>query len=115
MTKRPDIGALRQRVTIYNTTRVEDGAGGFTRSDPSEATKIGTYWANIKPVKAKQITQAEQHVEVVTHEVLVRHNAAFADGQTLIHRSRTMFIVTVVDPDQKQEWMKLMVREGGPV
>lgn len=114
MSRRPDVGALRQRVSIYNITRVDDGAGGFTRSDPSGGTLIGTFWANLKPVGAKEITQASQHVERVTHMALVRYNSAFQDGQTLRHRGVDMYIVSVVDPDNLKEWLRLLLREGGP-
>ncbi len=111
---RSDVGHLRQRITFYNTTRVDDGAGGFTRSDPSGATEIGTFWAKIEPASTREITRAQQHEESISHKVLVRYNAAFTDGQTIKHRGNFMYVVTVVDPTHKKEWLHLMVREGGP-
>jgi hypothetical protein len=39
-----DIGKMRHRVTLYTVTRVDDGAGGFERQDPSVPTELGTFW-----------------------------------------------------------------------
>ncbi len=114
MRRKVDIGQMRHRVIVYDTTRVEDDAGGFDRKDPSDETKIATVWADVTPVSARERTWGGQHVENVTHKVLVRYNPLFQGGQTIVHKWEPMYVISVVDPDQLEEWMYLMVREGGP-
>lgn len=116
MKRKFDIGKMRHRVSLYATTRVDDGAGGFTRSDPSGATKIDDYWANVEPVSAKERQWGEQFTEITTHKCWLRYNTLIADQEGMILRFRNVdyYVESIYDPDQLQEFLMLTLREGGP-
>ncbi len=108
---RYDISRLRQRISVYEIVREDDGAGGTTRED----TLIKTVSAYIAPVKAKEIMQGAQNEERITHWGFIRFNEKFKAGQTIKHRGKELFIVSITDPTQLKEWQDLQLREGGPV
>lgn len=110
-----DIGKLRHRVSIYAVTRKDDGAGGFERQDPSGATKINDYWANIEPVSAKERQWGEQFTELTTHKCWLRYNPLVTEGMILRFRNVDYYVEQVYDPDNRQEWLILTLREGGPM
>ena len=112
---RQDIGKMRHRVIVYAITQVDDGNGGFERSDPSVPTEIATVWANVQPMSAREQQWGMKFQEVVTHKILTRYNAAFLSGQQLRHDGKPFYIVSIVDTDQRKEFMTLMCREGGPM
>lgn len=112
---RQDVGKMRHRISVYTITQVDDGNGGFERSDPSTATRIAFVWANVESISSREQQWGMKFQEVVTHKVLVRYNAAFLAGQQLRHDNRPYYIVSIVDPDQRKEFMVLMCREGGPM
>lgn len=112
---RQDIGKMRHRIIVYAITQVDDGNGGFERSDPSVPTEIATVRANVYPMSAREQTWGMKYQEVVTHKVLIRYNAAFLAGQQLSHDGKLLYIVSIVDTDQRKEFMTLMCREGGPM
>ena len=110
-----DIGKLRHRVSLYAVTREDDGSGGFDRADPSGATKIQDYWANLEPVSAKERQWGEQFTEVTTHKCWLRYNTLVQQGMILRYRNVDYYIEQVYDPDNLQEWLFLTLREGGPM
>lgn len=113
--RKKDIGKFRQRVTIYEATRVDDGSGGFDRQDPSDATKVGTFWADLKPVSAKERTWGGQFTEQTTHKCWLRKNAAAVPGAIVREGTTDYYIESAYDPDNLGEFMMLTLREGGPL
>lgn len=113
-----DIGKMRHRIRIYATTRIEDGSGGYDRTDPSGADLIGAYWCHIEPVSAREIQWGEQFTEVVTHSCWLRYNRLIKEGMTVrrvIGSEHVDFYVEkLYDPDNLKEWLLLGLREGGP-
>jgi SPP1 family predicted phage head-tail adaptor len=110
-----DIGKMRHRVTLYTVTRVDDGAGGFERQDPSVPTELGTFWARVDPVSAKERQWGEQFTELTTHQCWLRYNAAVLPGMILRHKGADHYIESVYDPDNLKEFIFLTLREGGPM
>ena len=108
---RYDVSKMRQRISVYEIVRADDGSGGNERED----TLIKTVSAYIAPVKAREIMQGAQNEERITHWGFIRYNAKFKAGQTVRHRGRDLFIVSITDPTQLKEWQDLQLREGGPV
>jgi head-tail adaptor len=114
-----DLGRMRQRVKIYNTTRVEDQSGGFDRSDPSADTLLGTYWAHVEPVSARQREWGEQYTEVTSHVAWLRYDTQLTDGMTIgrvINAVEVFYYVEgCYDPNNLQEFTLLTLRQGGPM
>lgn len=114
-----DIGKMRHRIRVYATNRVDDGSGGFDRSDPSGADHIGNYWCHIEPVTARERQWGEQYTELTTHRCWLRYNTLIKEGMTLrrVLGSSTIdyYVESMVDPDNLGEFLVLMLREGGPM
>ena len=114
-----DLGKMRHRIAVYATERVEDGAGGFDRKDPSGSELIGRYWCHIRPVTAKERQWGEQFTEVTTHMCWMRYNTLIKEGMTfrrIIGSNQVDYYVeSFYDPDQLQQYQIVMLREGGPL
>ena len=121
MTKRRlfDIAKMRHRIAVYRISRTEDGSGGFDRSDPSLKDLIGHYWGYIRPVSLRERQWGEQFTEVVTHVCWLRYNTVVQEGMTVRRvttaRSIDYYVHGIYDPDNLQEFLVLMLREGGPL
>jgi SPP1 family predicted phage head-tail adaptor len=110
-----DIGKMRHRISLYEITRTDDGAGGFERSDPSNPTKIGAFWGRIEPLTVRERTWSEQFTQVTTHSCWLRYNAQVQQGMIVRKGSIDYYVETVIDPNQLKEFMLLGLREGGPL
>ena len=114
-----DLGKMRHRIKVYATNRVDDGSGGYDRSDPSGADHIGDFWCHIEPVTSRERQWGEQYTEQTTHRCWLRYNSLLKEGMTL----RRVIGSTVVDyylesmtnPDETRQYHMLMLREGGPM
>lgn len=113
--RRFDIGKMRQRISIYTTTRADDGSGGFSRLDPSEATKLKDCWSYIRPLTERERTWGEQFAEDVTHECWLRRDDAIRHGMTIRHGTVDYYVVTAVPMEGMDEFMRLTLRQGGPM
>ena len=110
-----DLGAFRQRITLYETTRVADDVGGFERVDPSDATKIDTFWGLLRPVVGRETSIAEQFTDVITHECWLRYGAPLEPGMILSEGGMYYYVSYFVDPDMMRRYWLAMLREGGPL
>lgn len=118
--RRFDIGQMRHRIRVYATTRVDDGAGGFTRTDPSGADLIGKYWGHIEPINYRERQWGEQFTELTTHICWLRYNSLIKEGMTLMRTQRNAnieyYVQNAFDPDNgMNEYLMLALREGGPM
>lgn len=116
MRKGFDIGKMRHRARIKSVSRTDDGCGGTTRAD----TEADILAACFEPVRASERVWGGQFTQVITHQCWLRYNELIASGVTIervISSTRTIsyYVVAVVNPDEQQRFMKLMLREGGPL
>lgn len=112
------IGALRHRLELIGVTRVDDGAGGFTRSDGVE----GTVWAAIRPASMREIDAAGRLEMQISHVVEIRFRADLLPAQGMrvrwsdnAGRTREGYVEAASDPDERGRFIRMMVREGGPL
>jgi head-tail adaptor len=114
-----DLGKMRHRIKVYATNRVDDGSGGFDRSDPSGADLIGEFWCHIAPVTSRERQWGEQYTELTTHIAWLRYNSLLKEGMTLrrIISDTTVdyYLERMIDPNNLREFSLLMLREGGPL
>lgn len=110
-----DIGKMRHRFSVYAVTRVDDGSGGFDRSDPSGNTKINDYWGFIEPVLSHERQWGEQFTEKTTHSCWLRYNTLVKPGMIIRYDNVDYYIETAYDPHNRKEFLLLGLREGGPL
>lgn len=105
------IGRMRHRVEVKAPARVSDGALGYNRSDVT----IASLWARVENATSSEVYRYAHLEQELTHTVTIRHNPTVMQGQYVEHDGRKLYIMAVVDPNERKEWMKLICREGGQV
>lgn len=106
-------GKLRHRVSIQRLTpgSPEQDAGGTP--DESWAT-IFSAWAEVAPLRGRELIAAQQVASEVTGTVRLRYRADFSitAKDRVLFGTRTYDILAVVDTMERHiEWL-LYVREG---
>lgn len=108
-----NLGRMRHKFDIQDPTRVDDGALGFNRSD----TVIASVWGNLTVASANEVYQYGRLQQVVSHAIIIRFDKRVRQGMNLVHsyqgNERLFYIQSVINVDERGEFMKLMCREGG--
>lgn len=103
----PAIAELRHRLTLEGPVETPDLAGGATISWTAEKT----LWAKIEPLTGregfdKDLTEAE-----LSHEIIIRFDPAIEPKKRLIKNDRIFAIISVINWQEKNRWMRLLARE----
>lgn len=105
------IGRMRHLVQIKNVVRTEDEGGGFARAD----TNGDQVWVDIQPITASEVYRYQRLHQETTHALIARKHSGFETGVTVTYGARSFYVLTVVDEDQRGEFVVVLVREGGPL
>lgn len=114
-----EIGQLRHRIELVNVVRVENAAGGYDRADTVEAV----VWGHVAQASWSRQQQSERLEQRVTHTITIRWRREFAAGfgkeararfTDQAGQTRELAIHTVIDPDERANWLELNCLEGGP-
>lgn len=114
-------GMLRSRVTIERKTRTPDGLGGATET--WTADPVDGIWANWKGHKGtaqfnSEETHFERNVALNRFRVIIRFRGDaegapyYTEADRLIHRGRTYNIESILDVEDRQQWLELTVIQG---
>ena len=103
-----EIGSLNKRVTFQYETKTADNMGGFDVVWTDYATVFAAIW----PTSAKELTQSMQTDMVITHKIRVRYRSAFKPSWKLKFGSRYFNIVSILNPNERNEWLDLMCKES---
>lgn len=101
------IGALRRRMTLQVRTLNPDGGGGFAES----WSDLAAFWADMEPTASVETIIGEQQQHRVTHQVTIRYRAGIQPGQRLIHDGRALYILGIVNPGERNAFLKLQCEE----
>jgi SPP1 family predicted phage head-tail adaptor len=89
------IGKLRHRVTVQESTRVNDSMGGGRE----EWSDLFSAWANVKPIKGERRYEAMQVKGGITHEIEMRYRPGITVHHRIVYDGRIFEIVNVY-PDE---------------
>jgi SPP1 family predicted phage head-tail adaptor len=103
-----NIGDLNKRITLQYSTRVSDGAGGFTTTWVDAAT----VWAAIWPTSANEIIAANATVMVVSHRIRIRYRAVLKASWRIKFGLRYFAIVSIINQNEANEFLDIMVKEA---
>lgn len=105
--KPPDIGALRERLTLQSPSRAADGGGGavVTWNDVAEL------WASVRPISGDERLRHDAVTARVTHEVWIRHRADVVPAMRFVTGPRILDIVAVLGPDRRHHLQCLCKEE----
>lgn len=104
-----NLGRMRNRITVFDPVRTDDGALGHNRSN----TPVAILWANIKKAGGSEIFRYQHLDEQITHKVTIRYDARIKQGQYFEWDNRQFYIEVVTDPDELKRFLELICREGG--
>ena len=108
-----NIGKLNKRITIQSKTSTDDEMGGFVDT----WADLQIVWAAIWPVSAAELIRSMQATMEVTHRIRIRYprfelkpsyRIKFKDT---VQGDRYFNIVSIVNPNERQEWLDIIAKE----
>ena len=100
-------GRLRQRVTIETPA---GSASTFGEVAQSWST-VATVWAAVEPTSSRERVENEQVKTFTTHRVLIRHRADVTATERVTFGSRTLNILSVINPNEQNATLELLCTE----
>jgi len=106
---------LNAQIVIERKNRVADGMGGSVDSWATEAT----VWANWKGLSGSERWQAMRVSPQNRFRAIIRfrgdvHGAPYYTAEDRVaYKGRTYAIESVIDMEDRQEWLELVLVEGG--
>lgn len=100
-------GRLNKRVILQTVSNAADGRGGVTETWADTAT----LWAHVEEIAGSERYEANQIASNLTHRVTIRYRTAVIPQQRVKYGTRILKIVSVVNPDQRNEMLELMCSE----
>jgi SPP1 family predicted phage head-tail adaptor len=100
-------GSLRHRVQIQTFSEARDADGGITPTWTTAATR----WASVEPLRGNEFFNASQVKGNVTHRVVMRYYAGLTPTDRIVHDSRNLNIVAVLNPDERNIMTEVLATE----
>ena len=82
--------------------------GNFDETDSTIAPNI---WAGIWPTSAKETVQSMQPDMVISHRIRIRYRSVLRPDWRLKFGNRWFNIVSIINPNERGEWLDLMCKE----
>ena len=106
-------GIVIHRLALQRATTVVDGLGAPVRS----WVPVKTVWANIAPISARQLVNAQRMSAEITHQITLRYQALFSDLRDLpnfrgLHGGRIFKIYGGINEDEENVLITLYASEG---
>lgn len=101
-------GDLNKRITIQYPTKVSDSMGGFTTTWVDHAS----VWAAIWPTSANEVKENMQTGMDITHRIRIRYRNPLKPNWRLKFGERYFDIVSIINPNMKNELLDIVCREA---
>lgn len=105
------IGELNKRFSLQTSTRVSDGAGGFTTSWAT----IATVWGKKTTHRSDEAVQAMKETGTATHNIRIRYRTDVKSSWRVKDGNKYMTIIgppVEVNEGMGKRWLDLTVREA---
>jgi SPP1 family predicted phage head-tail adaptor len=103
------ISDLNKRITLQYQTKAPDGMGGWNSVWNSVTPDT---WAAIWPTSAKELIQTNSTAMVVSHRIRIRYRRDVKGSMRIKFGNRYFAIVSIINPEEKNEWLDLMCKEA---
>lgn len=100
-------GDLRHRCWLMQPTHTADGMGGIT-------TTYGTatvFWGSVEPLRGREWVQSGLENSEVTGRVRMRWYDGVTPDWRVSFNGRTLQVLSVINPGERDRELELMVRE----
>jgi SPP1 family predicted phage head-tail adaptor len=74
---------------------------------------LATIWGELAPITRLTSVATTNYNRRLTHQITVRYRDDITTGQRLVFGSRLFFIRAVINSAETNQWLVLMVEEGG--
>jgi SPP1 family predicted phage head-tail adaptor len=102
-----DAGQLNKKIYIQQQTQDQNEYG----EQETIWTTIATVYAKIKPLVGKEFIAAQQISTNITHDITTRYLRCVKPKMRVLYNDRYFDILSVINPDEKREWLYLKCRE----
>ena len=102
------VGKLRQRLHLESSTPTRNSVG--EEVDNWEAYDV--VWGEVVPLSGRELFQARQVEAEVTHRVTIRYRDGVSPKHRVIHKNRTLEVVSVLDREERERWLDLVCKEA---
>lgn len=104
-----EAGQLRQIITIK---RPPAGAAAGLSRDMTGWETVCTCHAAVKPIRGKELWEAQQAQSLIDHRITLRMpKAAVTTACRVVYKGRVFAIQYKMDPDERGRWLVLMCTE----
>ena len=106
----PTIGSLRHLVSLW-----EDRATVRAEHNLPEPkwVQVAEFYASIEPVAGREYFQAQQVQNSTTHRIRCRYRPGINSKQQIRFRGRTFELQSVLNLEERNEWLEIMAVEHG--
>lgn len=102
-------GTLRHRIVIESLTETPRNSFGA----PARTwTTFATRWARVRPLRGKELFEAQQVYPSVDHAITLRHLDGVTAKMRVTFRGRIFDIKGVTTPDEREIQSDLMAKEA---
>lgn len=101
-------GQLNRRVRLQGR-QTTVSADGFSIENWVD---IATLWAGLEPVTAREVMQATQETEKITHQVTVRYRTGMSNQLRFRYGSRVFLIHTLLDTNESHRELICLCEES---
>lgn len=102
------IGELRKQISFQSEQMTADGAGGYALA----WTTVLTAWAEIEPLHGDK-RYVDGHLEAhATHKMILRYQSGVTPDMRVTYGSRTFKILSLLNQNERNQWLEVMVEEG---
>ena len=101
-------GELRDRVKVLREQITPDGIGGNT----SEWVIQGAYWAHVRPLSGREITEYDRVNAEARYLFVVRYPAEIADSDRIIWEGEEFNIRVRKQPKGRDLYMQIEAERG---
>lgn len=112
-----DPGRLRRRITIE---RAGDGPAVPDPANPGlpldDWAPIGTFWAEVLPLRGRELFLAQQVRATTTHRITIRDTASGRDirpTDRVVHRGDILEIEAAIRVEDRGAWLEITAHRAG--
>lgn len=100
----PDVGAMRERVSLQTRAEAAATAGGTTET----FTTVATVWARVEPLAVGKYIAGAQTEKVATHRITARYRSDYKTITYLLWGSVRLIVRGAVDLDAKRRFVEYL-------
>lgn len=102
-----NVGAMRERVTLYAQTQTVSTAGDITTT----WAELATFWARVQPLSATQIMLAGRDDAVRRYEMTIRYRSDVSTNSRIMWRGRRFDVTGVTDETEQRVFLSVLLLE----